>query len=142
MRQFFNIFILLLVSNIIFAQAQRTFVKSFNLKGDSYVTLQFNGPTVVEKWDETYVRVLTNVTLDNANDAALRFFAQKGRYRLNMTNNSGATISSPIHTDQIKYQGETLHEIITYTVFVPKNVMITVNENGIESKREKSVDIQ
>jgi len=82
------------------------------------------------------------VTFDNANETALRFFAQKGRYRLNMANNSGATISSPIHTEQIKYQGETLHEIITYTVFVPKNVTATVNENRKESKRKKSVDIQ
>lgn len=142
MRQFFNIFILLLVSNIIFAQAQRTFVKSFNLKGDNYVTLQLNGPTVVEKWDETYVRVLTNVTFDNANETALRFFAQKGRYRLSMTNNSGATISSPVHTEQIKYQGKTLHEIITYKVFIPKNVTATVHENSQQNKRKNSVDIQ
>jgi len=67
MRHFLNIFILLLVSNIVFAQAQRTFVKSFNLKGDNFITLHLNGPVVVKEWNETFVRVLTNVTFDNAN---------------------------------------------------------------------------
>jgi len=141
MRHFFNIFFLLLVSNTVFAQAQRTFVKSFNLKGDNYVTLNLNGPASVEQWNETYVRVLTNVTLDKGNDAALRFFAQKGRYRLSMTTNSGATISAPIHTD-IKYQGKTLQESISYTVFIPKNVSPKINENNEIGKQKKNVDIQ
>lgn len=141
MRQFLNILILLLVSNVVFAQAQRTFVKSFNLKGDNFVTLHLDGLVVVKEWDETFVRVLTNVTYDNANDTALRFFAQKGRYRLSMTASSGATISSAIHTNQIKYQGQELYEIITYTVFIPKNVQAIVREKE-ESETKSSADLK
>jgi len=59
-----------------------------------------------------------------------------------MTASSGATISSPMHTEQIKYQGQELYEIITYTVFIPKNVQAIVRERKEESGTKNSADIK
>lgn len=129
MKRFITMLALILVANIAFAQAQRTFVKSFNLKGDNQVVLNLDGPVEVKEWNEGIVRVLMNVTFETGNDAALRFYVEKGRYRIIQKAENGAmAISVMPRKGDIKYQGREVGEVVTYTVFVPNGVSAEVVE--------------
>lgn len=119
----------ILVANIAFAQAQRTFVKSFNLKGDNQVVVNLDGPVEVKEWDQEVVRVLMNVSFENANDSALRFFTEKGRYRILQTTKNGTLVISAMpRGGNIKYQGRQVEEVVTYTILIPGDVHAEVVE--------------
>lgn len=129
MKRFIVMLATILVANIAFAQAQRTFVKSFNLKGDNQVVVNLDGPVEVKEWDQEVVRVLMNVTFENANDSALRFFTEKGRYRILQTTKDGTLVISAMpRGGNIKYQGRPVEEVVTYTVLIPSNVNAEVIE--------------
>jgi len=134
MKRFIVMLAMILVANIAFAQAQRTFVKSFNLKGDNQVVVNLDAPVEVKEWDQDVVRVLMNVSFENANDSALRFFTEKGRYRvLQNTKNGTLTISAVPREGNIKYQGRQVEEVVTYTVLIPGDVNAEVVEAGTAS---------
>jgi viroplasmin and RNaseH domain-containing protein len=104
---------------------EKTLVKTFNIKDNTFIILNFDGNIEVKEWAETTVRVHANVALVNGNVNMLKYLVSEGRYNLSLENiNSGVQISSPGRNQDvvINKSGDILNEKITYTVFVPRGV--------------------
>ncbi len=120
-----------LVLNVTFGQAQKTFVKSFKLNGNNFIVLTLEGDVEVKEWKDSFLRIHTSVTLENASSEALKSFLMQGRYNLRPALKDGAlAISSVPRAANVKYRGQSLDEKVIYTVFVPENVEIEVVDNG------------
>jgi hypothetical protein len=120
---------LLLLSIVSIGQAERTFVKSFNLQGRQTVILNLGDNIQVNQSDNELMRVLMTVSTPTMSDAMLKSIAESGRYMLknDMTAPSTFVVTVPGVQRTIKINGNDLKETITYTVFVPKNVTVLKN---------------
>jgi hypothetical protein len=113
-------------------QAEKTFVKSFNLKGAQVVLLDLDGKIEVKEWsNNNLMRVQINVGLENGTEAMLKSLVQAGRYNLNSNDETGEyKVFAPGLARQVKFRGQELLENISYTVFAPENVTIRLNEEA------------
>jgi hypothetical protein len=120
---------LLLLSIVSIGQAERTFVKSFNLQGRQTVILNLGDNIQVNQSDNDLMRVLMTVSTPTMSDAMLKSIAESGRYMLknDMTAPSTFVVTVPGVQRTIKINGNDLKETITFTVFVPKNVTVFKN---------------
>jgi hypothetical protein len=119
---------LLLLSNIAIGQAERTFVKSFNLQGRQTVILNLGDNIQVNQWDSDLMRVQMTVSTPNVSDAMLKSIAESGRYMLkNEMTAQAFIVNVPAVQKTIKINGNDLKETITYTVYMPKNVTVLKN---------------
>lgn len=130
MKKFFVLVALVLGTQLMMAQAQKTFVKSFNLDGNNFVVVKLDGEVEVKEWNESIVRVHTNVELENGTSSVLKQFLMLGRYNLNgELINGDYVIESAKRVKDVKYKGQILQERVTYTVFVPANVEVLVEDD-------------
>lgn len=116
---------LVLVSNMAFAQTEKTLVKTFNLQGSTAVVLDLDGDVIIKEWGEKTMRVHMNIQLQNTNVHMLKHLMTKGRYNLSLDNlGSASVVTSPGRNQDviINKQGDTLKENVSYIVFIPANV--------------------
>jgi hypothetical protein len=116
---------LLLLSSVALGQAERTFVKSFNLQGKQTIVLDIGENVQVTTWDSEIMRVQMTVSLPNSSDATLKALAEIGRYGL--TSNANAEtldFSTPALRNTLKINGNAVKEAIAFTIFVPKNITV------------------
>ena len=122
------LFPLLLLTSIAIGQAERTFVKSFNLQGRQTVILNLGDNIQVNRWDNDLMRVQMTDSTPSMNNAMLKSVAESGRYMLKNEMTAPVFIVTVPATEKgMKINGNDVKEIITYTVFVPKNVTILKN---------------
>ncbi len=135
MREILIVLLSFLIVSSVLGQAQTTFVKSFKLNGNDYVILNLDGEVEVKEWEDSFLRIHTNVAIDNASSQALKAFSMQGRYNLkpSITDDGSLSIEAVPRPVNVKYKGQTLGENVTYTVFIPKNVGIEVNGKEIET---------
>ena len=116
---------LLLLSGITFGQAERTFVKSFNLQGKQTIVLDIGENVQVTTWDSEIMRVQMTVSLPNSSDATLKALAEIGRYGLTSNADADAlNFSTPTLRNPLKINGNAVKETIAFTIFVPKNISV------------------
>ena len=126
----FKIFIpilsLLLVTFSTSAQtAQKTLVKSFNLKGNNVVQIDLAGDVEVKEWDNPIMRIQISVDIENANSTILKALVKAGRYNLtSKEENDEYVVFAPGVEREVKIKGKTLSENLSYVVFAPKNVLV------------------
>lgn len=119
---------------------EKTLVKTFNIKDNTFIILNFDGNIEVKEWAETTVRVHANVALVNGNINMLKYLVAEGRYNLSLENiNSGVQIHSPNRNQDVVINklGDILNEKVTYTVFVPRGVEVKI----INNENEKNIGI-
>ena len=134
MKQLFFTLIISIVSFSLSAQANKTFVKSFNLHGSHAVLLDLDGSVEVKQWSDGIVRVLTNIEIDNTSDNTLKALITAGRYKINSDLDGGTLVlTSNPRTQAVKVRGQELNENVTYTVFVPEKINVEVKENGAQT---------
>jgi hypothetical protein len=122
---------LLLLSGIATGQAERTFVKSFNLQGKQTVVLDIGDNVQVTTWDNDIMRVQMTVSLPNSSDALLKSLAEIGRYGLvNSTNPETLNFSAPALRNALKINGNPVTETVMFTIFIPKNITILRSSNA------------
>ncbi len=128
---------LVLVTNMMFAQTEKTLVKTFNLQGSTAVVLDLDGDVVIKEWGEKTMRVHMNIQLENTNVHMLKYLMTKGRYNLSINNSDSASVvTSPGRTQDvvINKQGDTLKENVSYVVFIPANVTAeTLSETNVNA---------
>ena len=128
-----TLFSLLLLSTFTFGQAERTFVKSFNLQSKQIVMFNLGENMQIIPWDSEILRIQMTVTLETTNDATLKAFAGTGRYTLKSEIKDDAfVVFAPLLQNVIKINGSELNEKINYAIYVPKGV--TVLKNGDSNK--------
>lgn len=124
---------LLLLASIASGQAERTFVKSFNLQSKQTIMLNLGEHMQIIPWDSEILRIQMTVTLATTNDATLKAFAETGRYTLKSEiKDESFVIFAPLLQNLIKINGSVVKEQINYVIYVPKGV--TVLKNGDSNK--------
>lgn len=124
---------LLLLASIATGQAERTFVKSFNLQSKQTVMLNLGENMQILPWDSEILRIQMTVTLETTNEATLKAFAETGRYTLKSEiKDESFVIFAPLLQNLIKINGTVVKEQINYTIYIPKGV--TVLKNGDSNK--------
>ena len=127
------LFSLLLLSTFAYGQAERTFVKSFNLQSKQTVMLNLGENMQIIPWDSELLRIQMTVKLETTNDATLKAFAETGRYTLKSEIKDDAfVVFAPLLQNVIKINGSLVKEQIIYVIYVPKG--ITVLKNGDSNK--------
>jgi hypothetical protein len=121
---------LLLLSSIATGQAERTFVKSFNLLNKQTVVLNLGDNIQVIPWDSDIMRVQMTVSLPFSTDATLKALAETGRYMLKSdVKEQSFVLTAPFLQNSIKINGNLLKESIIYVIYTPKGVTVTRNED-------------
>ena len=107
--------------------ANKTFSKSLNTDGKGTILLDLPGTVDLKVWENPTIKVEISISLPNGSSAMLNELATIGRYNLS-TKSSGdvLTVHSPNLQKQVKVKGEVLKENLTYIVFVPKNLKVTI----------------
>ena len=122
----------LITTSILFGQgAEKTLVKSFNLKGDKAVLLDLDADVDVQEWSGELLRIQINLNLANGSSAMLKSLIVAGRYNLVSVNEGGEmTVSAPGLKKDVKIRGKELVENISYTVFAPSDVMVKIADES------------
>lgn len=124
MKKIFTIISLLMISTLLFAQAQKTYVKSFPMSSNT-VLLEVEGSVEVVEWDESFARVQTTVTIENGNSEVLRSLMLLGRYQVEeVPEDRRLVLTSVSRKKEVSVRGRLLVEEVSYTVFVPRYVEV------------------
>lgn len=105
----------------------KVLVKTFALKGQSTVIIDFDGEVEIKEWSENTMRVHTDITLHNSSTHMLKYLMTQGRYQLNLEDtDKGILIDATARAKKviISKDGTTLNESVKYTIFVPKNTEV------------------
>ena len=122
----------LLITSMAFGQvAEKTLVKSFNLKGDKALLLDLKGEVDVQEWSGELVRIQINLSIENGTAAMLKSLIIAGRYNLKGESKDGELIvSAPGMLKEVKLRGKKLMEDISYTIFAPSDVMVRIADES------------
>ena len=132
-----NIIILValtLVTSISVAQqAQKNLLKTFDLNGQTTIVLNLDGDVNIERWNNSTVRVQMDISYENASINIMKYLITKGRYNLTMSPKAdGFAVEHPNKTDspKISKDGTLLKEKIVYTIVIPQDVTIIIDEDS------------
>lgn len=131
MKTITTLMLMLLMTTISFGQnAEKILVKAFNLQGNNAVTLNLDGNTEVETWNENYVRVQMTIGIENGSEGMLKSLIKVGRYNLKgTTTTDGFEITMPNIAKKVTVGGQELNEKFSYIVYAPQDVSVqNVNE--------------
>lgn len=121
-----QVFLLLFVFSSAYGQqVEKTLVKSFNLESKTAVAFQVSGPVEVQTWNNNYLRVQMQISLDNVNEAVIKSLVQSGRYNLHSeVTDAQYKISAPGMAREVQVGGKLLEEKVSFLIFAPDNVLI------------------
>ncbi len=116
-------------------QAGKTLVKSFNLEGNQLVSLDVEGPVELRTWDNNYLRVHMEISLEDGSEGLLKSLVQAGRYQLRHEIGEQAyKVFAPELAREVKIGGKLLEDRVSYLVFHPKNVVVQVPQKKLEAE--------
>ncbi len=120
------IFIFCTLTAPLFAQLQKTLVKSYNLNGAKIVVLDLKAAVNFKTSDNTALRLETDINLKNGNLSLFQVLQAKKRYDLQVNNDGNTVRLTATDHEIVKFGGQDLQEVIVYNVFVPDNVKASV----------------
>lgn len=131
--------LLLFVSYMSYGQqVEKTLVRSFNLQGSQVVALRMDGPIEVKTWNNNFLRVQMEISIEEGSEALLKSLVQAGRYNLVYEINDQAyTVTAPKLGLEVKVGGKPLQDKVSYIIFAPENILVKVPESksarGVEA---------
>lgn len=134
MKHYILLLGLLCFAQVNFGQSamQKTLVKTFNGRGVDQVVMNVdNNNVVVKRYAEAHIRIFTEITYHNSDLNRMKYFIAKGRYNLVEEQGAdGLSISCPgIQQDMpINREGDLLKETVSFTLYVPENMSVIVND--------------
>jgi hypothetical protein len=122
-----------LVSCVLTAQtSSKTFNKSFNTEGKETLVFDLPGAIDLKVWNNSTIKIEMSVTLPSANPAMRDELANIGRYNMvSRTDGDKWFVSIPTMQKQIKLKGEVLKEVLSFVVFVPKDLKVEMLNNQL-----------
>lgn len=120
--------LLLFFSITLFGQeVQKTLVRAFDVGGASELSLDLDGPVVVQTWSNSMVRVQMQITLSNVTGNMLQSLITSGRYNLKgAPEGNNFVISAPAMRKTVRVGDAELAERVSYTVFVPEKASVII----------------
>ncbi|MBX2929504.1 MAG: hypothetical protein KF852_16860 [Saprospiraceae bacterium] len=106
---------------------QKTLVRAFDVGGASELSLDLDGPVVVQTWSNSMVRVQMQITLSNVTGNMLQSLIASGRYNLKgAPEGNNFIISAPAMHKTVRVGDAELAERVSYTVFVPEKASVII----------------
>lgn len=106
---------------------QKTLVRAFDVGGASELSLDLDGPVVVQTWSNSMVRVQMQITLSNVTGNMLQSLITSGRYNLKgAPEGNNFIISAPAMRKTVRVGDAELAERVSYTVFVPEKASVII----------------
>ena len=105
----------------------KTLVKTFAMKDYSTIVINLDGKVIVKEWSEKTMRIHMDITLKNSSTHMLKHLISKGRYHINLEKEKdNFIVSSNARAKKVivSKDGNTLDEVVKYTIFVPKNITV------------------
>ncbi len=118
--------------------AEKTFSKSFHPDGKTSIHLVLPGTVEVKTWDNPVIRFEITVSVPQGYGSMLNELANVGRYNL-VAKPDGSTlvIDAPNLQKQIKIKGQEFKEVLSITVFAPRDMKVTLPESGMTALLKK-----
>lgn len=117
-----NVLILLCLTQIMFGQTHKTFVKSFNTYGNYSIMCDLPGDLQVERWDRPYCQLVSGVKIINFGDNILSKLVISKRYDVNVTNSlNHIQITLPNMKNFVIVNGVDLEEEFIFVIKVPNH---------------------
>lgn len=105
----------------------KTFTKAFNTEGKSKIVFDLPGPVDLKIWNQPTIRMEIVVGLPSGSSSVVDQLAKVGRYDLAAEEKEDMlVITAPNLGRVVKVKGEELRENVSYVVFVPKDLEITL----------------
>lgn len=134
MKQFILLITVFSVTASLIAQtAERTLVKSYDLKGCNAIVADLQGDVSVEPWSQDVFRIETSIRIDGVTSTAVKKFVAQGRYYIKSTDSNGTLVlSMPRFKTGLKAFGVELdqNETITYKIYAPEYISVTLAEDA------------
>jgi hypothetical protein len=125
MKKIYILFMSMFLSLGLIAQAEKTVVQSINLNGYVAVATVLNGDVQVSEWDKDYIRITTNIELENSTEVILERLVSLGRYALESAVVDGEIIiQMPKASKSVNLRGQTLIENYRFEISIPKNISV------------------
>ncbi len=118
--------------------ASKTFTKAFNTAGKSKIVFDLPGPVDLKIWNQPTIRMEIIVGLPSGSSSVVDQLAKVGRYDLAAEEKEDMlVITAPNLGRVVKVKGEELRENVSYIVFVPKDLEITLQSPTAVATVEK-----
>ncbi len=128
----FFVFLSLLSSGIAAQSPAKIFSKSFNTEGKETLVFDLPGAVDLKIWNNPTIKIEMSVSLPSANPAMLNELANIGRYNMvARTEGDKWFVNIPSMQKQIKLKGEVLKEVLSFVVFVPKDLKVEMLNNQL-----------
>ncbi|MBK9338395.1 MAG: hypothetical protein IPM98_18370 [Lewinellaceae bacterium] len=116
----------------------KTFTKSFNTDGMANIKFDLPGAVDLKIWNHSTIRFEISVDLPSGNVSMLDQLSKVGRYDLKATvQNDALIITAPNLNRVVRVKGEELKEIVSYTVFVPKDLGVELLNSAAVAEAQK-----
>jgi len=120
------------------ATAAKTFTKSFNTENKGTIRLDLPGEVDLKIWNNPSIRIEVSVSLPSGNSAMLNELATVGRYNMMAKPVEDVlVIQTPNMQKQIRVKGEELREVLSFVVFMPKDLKVQLLNGGQLAEAKK-----
>lgn len=117
-----NLLILLCLTQIMFGQTHKIFVKSFNTYNNYSIMCDLPGDLKIERWDRPYCQLVSGVKITNFGDNILSKLVISKRYEVNVNNDLNHTqITLPNVKNFVMVNGVDLEEEFIFVIKVPNH---------------------
>ena len=140
-KLFTTILLAIMIANPVSAQqAEKTLIKSFNLKGNTIVLMDVDGNVEVKEHKGDIIRVQMAIELTNGTSSMLCSLIKAKRYNLVGTVvDEQFVLDMPSLEKRVTVGGIELTEKISYTVFAPADVLVKLsNESSVSKAADKN----
>jgi recombinational DNA repair protein RecT len=118
---------MLVLSTSIFAQAEKTLLKSV-LINTGTASIELPGEVSVSTWDKPYIRVTATIKTTNFTEEVLKRIVSAGRYDIQGIQENGLTIiNMPKLVNQVTIGGVKMVEFFKFEVQIPETMDSKVN---------------
>ncbi len=132
MKQILFTLTMLVLSTSIFAQAEKTLLKSV-LINTGTASIELPGEVSVSTWDKPYIRVTATIKTTNFTEEVLKRIVSAGRYDIQGIQENGLTIiNMPKLGNQVTIGGVKMVEIFKFEVQIPETMDSKVNPVNVQ----------
>lgn len=121
----------------------KSFVKTLNPGVSNTIVMDVKFPVNGKQWEESSMRVLLYVSLENANESVLKQLVQLGRYNVEgRVEGDKYIVDVPALSKEVTIKGAKLIETVKAEIYVPGGILVANVEGEtiqVESERFKQL---
>ena len=129
MKTFITIIAAMMFSLSTLVGQEFTTIKSFPIDNATAAIVELDGPIVIHKWKENFIRVQTDIFDCNIGTSLLKNLVSSGYFNLALKNDNGFHILHyPNKYKEITISGKPFKYQTRYTIYVPEKLIFEINQ--------------